>query len=495
MKPRPLWLPWEFTEISRRRTLAGQGGKRTRRSLPLVPDRRRPILTSCPEACRMAGRTQHAARANRPGHSQSLMFGSDACYDELLQVGGYPRCVGVSTAKGKSPSRSSNCKDGITSPADTVRPRHRSSAWRHRLNRLACSRLDGGPESLPDGLPRALVWHATSPNCSPHELRIDRRFWMGDLERHVMGQGMNMTRIAVVGDIIVDRYMIGRVHRISPEAPVPVLALDQERIVPGGAANVAANIAALGGTAVLVGLVGNDRAADALRSALERQSISPAHLVTDPGRPTSIKTRVVSGVQQIVRIDDESVAAPDETTEQALMAAIVAAVETASLLVLSDYAKGALSPAVLRCAIEAAGRAGCPVLVGPQATGLFGLSRCDAAHAQPEGTLRRHRPPHRHRCRGRDRRRLGGGPVRRRPPRHARRARHDADPPRRGAVSRSRRTAAGLRRVGRGRHGRRRPRGRARRRASRSRPPSSSAISRPACRWASSARRSSPTTN
>ena len=137
---------------------------------------------------------------------------------------------------------------------------------------------------------------------------------------------MSMTRIAVVGDIIVDRYLMGRVHRISPEAPVPVLALDQERIVPGGAANVAANVAALGATVILVGLVGTDRAADELRSALERQSISSAHLVHDPGRPTSIKTRVVSGVQQIVRIDDESVASPDETTEQALMKAVVAAV-------------------------------------------------------------------------------------------------------------------------------------------------------------------------
>ena len=181
-----------------------------------------------------------------------------------------------------------------------------------------------------------------------------------------MSQGMNMTRIAVLGDIIVDRYLMGRVHRISPEAPVPVLALDQERIVPGGAANVAANVAALGASVVLVGLVGADRAADELRGVLERQSISPAHLVIDSGRPTSIKTRVVSGVQQIVRIDDESVAVPDEATEQALMKAVVAAIETASLLVLSDYAKGTLSPAVLRCAMEAARRAGCPVLVDPK---------------------------------------------------------------------------------------------------------------------------------
>ena len=177
---------------------------------------------------------------------------------------------------------------------------------------------------------------------------------------------MSQRRIAVVGDIIVDRYLIGRVERISPEAPVPVLALSQQRVVPGGAANVAANIAALGTAVDLIGLVGADHPADELRSALERQAVSASHLVTDAKRPTSVKTRVVSGVQQIVRIDDESAAPPDAPTEQALMAAVVAATETASLLVLSDYAKGTLSPAVLRCAIEAAARAGRPVLVDPK---------------------------------------------------------------------------------------------------------------------------------
>ena len=111
--------------------------------------------------------------------------------------------------------------------------------------------------------------------------------------------------VAVIGDIMVDRYLTGRIERISPEAPVPVLVHNHERTVAGGAANVAMNIASLGCAVHLVGAIGSDADGEDIRTLLSDAGISPEWLVVDPGRPTISKTRVVSGRQQLVRIDRE----------------------------------------------------------------------------------------------------------------------------------------------------------------------------------------------
>src|SRR5438552_10722652 len=111
--------------------------------------------------------------------------------------------------------------------------------------------------------------------------------------------------IVVVGDVMIDRYVTGKVERISPEAPVPVLLHSHDRAVAGGAANVAVNIVALGCDVRLVGAVGNDQNADDLRKILAQTGVSSMHLVTDATRPTICKTRVVSGRQQFFRIDRE----------------------------------------------------------------------------------------------------------------------------------------------------------------------------------------------
>ncbi len=161
--------------------------------------------------------------------------------------------------------------------------------------------------------------------------------------------------IAVIGDVMVDRYITGSVSRISPEAPVPVLVHGAERIVPGGAANVAANAAALGAPVLLVGLVGEDEAASQLADALATYpGISLAHMVVDAKRPTITKTRVMSGRQQIVRIDAEVTRACDAAEEAALIGAAEAAIAKAGVVVLSDYAKGVLSDAVIAAAMAAA---------------------------------------------------------------------------------------------------------------------------------------------
>lgn len=174
-------------------------------------------------------------------------------------------------------------------------------------------------------------------------------------------------RVAVIGDVMVDRYITGSVSRISPEAPVPVLLHGNVRIVAGGAANVAANAAGLGATVSLVGYVGADIEAAELRTVLaEYPSIHLNHLVVDDTRPTVTKTRVMSGRQQIVRIDAESPGAPGPKAEAALIAAGKAAIAEADIVVLSDYAKGVLSDWVITALITEARARNVPVIVDPK---------------------------------------------------------------------------------------------------------------------------------
>jgi D-beta-D-heptose 7-phosphate kinase/D-beta-D-heptose 1-phosphate adenosyltransferase len=172
--------------------------------------------------------------------------------------------------------------------------------------------------------------------------------------------------IAVIGDVMIDRYLTGTVDRISPEAPVPILVHSQDRAVAGGAANVSANIVALGCEVRLVGVVGNDRDAEDLRRILTDTGVPSTHLVTDRNRPTICKTRIVSGRQQFVRIDREFSGLLSHEVEEALIEAAGAAIAEAEIVVLSDYAKGVFSDYVLRNVIGFARSAGKPVLVDPK---------------------------------------------------------------------------------------------------------------------------------
>ncbi len=113
------------------------------------------------------------------------------------------------------------------------------------------------------------------------------------------------SRILVLGDIMLDRYLWGNVDRISPEAPVPVVHIKKETTNLGGAANVAANVQALGADVLLVGVIGNDMMADILKDNLADNSLKITGLMVDPDRPTTVKTRIVAHNQQVVRIDRE----------------------------------------------------------------------------------------------------------------------------------------------------------------------------------------------
>ncbi|HEX7880604.1 MAG TPA: PfkB family carbohydrate kinase, partial [Candidatus Eisenbacteria bacterium] len=112
--------------------------------------------------------------------------------------------------------------------------------------------------------------------------------------------------ILVLGDVMLDRYLWGNVHRISPEAPVPIVDVESETVRLGGAANVAHNVSALGARPILVAVAGEDHPASLLRAELAARGLSAAGLVVDAGRPTSIKTRIVARHQQVVRADQES---------------------------------------------------------------------------------------------------------------------------------------------------------------------------------------------
>lgn len=151
-------------------------------------------------------------------------------------------------------------------------------------------------------------------------------------------------RIAVIGDVMLDRYWWGDTTRISPEAPVPVVRLDKLTDAIGGAGNVAANIAGLGAIAILVGVIGDDIEGSILSSLLNDLDNVNSRLVTVSGRPTTVKTRVVSGGRHVVRVDRE-------TTEDAGLSHdldLRSAINDADLIVLSDYAKGVLSDATLK---------------------------------------------------------------------------------------------------------------------------------------------------
>jgi D-beta-D-heptose 7-phosphate kinase / D-beta-D-heptose 1-phosphate adenosyltransferase len=172
--------------------------------------------------------------------------------------------------------------------------------------------------------------------------------------------------VVIVGDVMIDRYVTGKVERISPEAPVPILLHSHDRAVAGGAANVAVNIIALGCDVRLVGVVGNDQNADDLREILGQAGVSSVHLITDAARPTICKTRVVSGRQQFFRIDREVAGRMSDQTEVAIIESARAAMALADIVAISDYGKGVLSEHVLEQVIGAAKSLGKSVLVDPK---------------------------------------------------------------------------------------------------------------------------------
>ena len=177
-------------------------------------------------------------------------------------------------------------------------------------------------------------------------------------------------RVAIVGDAMLDVYLRGDVDRISPEAPVPVVRVRERKMALGGAANVAHNVTALGASCELVATIGQDAAGDTLRDMLGRIQADTRSLVI-VARPTTTKTRVLARAQQVVRFDEEDDADVAGADVDQTLAAVGRAVAAADALVLEDYNKGVLVPAVIAHAIALATARAIPIVVDPKYRNFF----------------------------------------------------------------------------------------------------------------------------
>ncbi len=199
-------------------------------------------------------------------------------------------------------------------------------------------------------------------------------------------------KILVAGDLMLDEYIRGQINRISPEAPVPVLDVQRTSHTLGGAANVAANVRAMGADVFLAGVVGADVAAEMLRESLERHGCSIDGLVVDNDRSTTVKTRVVVQNQQIVRIDRETRKPISGTVLEKLLARIEAVLPAVDAVILSDYAKGVLAESLVRTIVKQAREARIPVaanLKPPHVEAFHGATLLTLNLAEAERAWRR----------------------------------------------------------------------------------------------------------
>ncbi len=179
-------------------------------------------------------------------------------------------------------------------------------------------------------------------------------------------QNFQGKKVAVLGDLMLDRYYWGTVHRVSPEAPVPVVEVESESIRLGGAANVACNIQALGGEPILVGLIGNDHIGQSLLDMLKERNLETRGVVVDGSRPTTIKTRVIAHGQHVVRIDNESKTdCPDHLVSR-IVDAVRYNIRDIDGIIVEDYNKGVATKEVIRQVIAVAAKYDKIITVDPK---------------------------------------------------------------------------------------------------------------------------------
>jgi len=179
------------------------------------------------------------------------------------------------------------------------------------------------------------------------------------------------TRALVVGDIMLDEYVFGRATRISQEAPVMVVKQVSTRSVPGGAANVASNMVAMGAQTKMVGVLGHDAPGDTLVSALAGWGIDEHNLIRDPSRPTTRKTRIVANhAHQVLRIDHEAEAPISGDVESAVLDRAIAAMDSVDVVLISDYTKGAVTPAIIEAIVSEGKKRSVPVVANAKPKSL-----------------------------------------------------------------------------------------------------------------------------
>lgn len=174
------------------------------------------------------------------------------------------------------------------------------------------------------------------------------------------------TKILVIGDVMIDRFIWGKVSRISPEAPVPVVEVTKETMVPGGAGNVVNNITSLGGYAYLIGVIGRDGYGKNFLDEMQTRGVDCTGIVPTEERPTTTKTRIIAHHQQVVRVDRENKSPISQAHLKQLIAHIKEIVPHVSAVVISDYGKGVISPTLFTATITVARAHKKPVLVDPK---------------------------------------------------------------------------------------------------------------------------------
>ena len=172
--------------------------------------------------------------------------------------------------------------------------------------------------------------------------------------------------VLCVGDIMLDLYIYGQAHRISPEAPVPVVRLTRRLLALGGAGNVVKNLGALKAAPRTVCLTGDDARVDDLMRLFKHAGLADPVFIRDPTRPTSVKTRIIAGIQQVVRFDEEDDRPLEGRLAEELLAAVRDILPEVRAVALSDYGKGCLTDSFLGAILDLAQNAGCPVVVDPK---------------------------------------------------------------------------------------------------------------------------------
>ncbi|OED34932.1 hypothetical protein AB834_05715 [PVC group bacterium (ex Bugula neritina AB1)] len=176
----------------------------------------------------------------------------------------------------------------------------------------------------------------------------------------------SQVRVIVVGDVMLDRFTWGRVSRISPEAPVPVVEVTKECFMPGGASNVSANISALTGQSVLCGIIGSDTYGEMLSLALKKKGIEDSSLITDDNRVTTVKDRIIASQQQVLRVDREDISPISEKQCKNLLSHIKKAIPLAQVIVIEDYGKGVVTRALIEEVIKEARESNLLIAVDPK---------------------------------------------------------------------------------------------------------------------------------
>jgi D-beta-D-heptose 7-phosphate kinase / D-beta-D-heptose 1-phosphate adenosyltransferase len=179
--------------------------------------------------------------------------------------------------------------------------------------------------------------------------------------------GFSSATVLVIGDVMLDRYIVGQATRISPEAPVPIVAVSMQRVAAGGAGNVALNLAGLRVKTIIAGVTGDDVTASILKEVLEESGVDTSALVADASRPTTCKTRVMCGSHQLVRFDEENCADLNNHSLHKLRERVIHVLNrNVNAVILSDYAKGVLTIPFTRLVIQECLSRGIPVFVDPK---------------------------------------------------------------------------------------------------------------------------------